>query len=82
MVYPGRNNPDRGESLGRVLGTGIMIPTMLASCVLVGCALGYYGDKYFGSSPWLLLFGLLMGSIAGVREMMKLLKKMQKDEKR
>ena len=60
---------------------GVMIPTMLFACVLVGCGLGYWADLKLGTMPWLMLFGLIMGSIAGVREMMKILKKIQKDGK-
>ncbi len=58
---------------------GIMIPSMLFACVLVGTGLGYWADKKFGTAPFLMLFGLIMGSVAGVREMMKILKQIQKD---
>ncbi len=56
---------------------GVMIPGMLFGCVLIGCVMGFYADKWLGSAPWFLLAGLILGSVAGVREMLKLLKKMQ-----
>ena len=71
---------DNGSGTARSLGLGVMIPSMLFACVLVGTGLGYYADTKFGTQPFLMLFGLVMGSIAGVREMMKILKKIQKDD--
>jgi F0F1-type ATP synthase assembly protein I len=80
----GRQKKDSEARSGtaRSLGLGVMIPTMLFACVLVGCGLGYYADTKLGTDPWLTLFGLIMGSVAGVREMLKILKKIQKDETR
>lgn len=77
----GQQKKDSGEqsSTARSVGLGVMIPSMLFACVLVGSGLGYWADLKFGTQPWLMLFGLIMGSVAGVREMMKILKKMQKD---
>ncbi len=65
----------------RAIGAGVLVPTMLMACVLVGCVLGVLIDKWLGSSPWGLVAGLILGSVAGIREMMKLLKKIQKDSK-
>lgn len=80
----GRQDKDSDErsSAGRAVALGVMIPSMLVSTVLVGAGLGYYADTKLGTQPWLMLFGLVMGSAAGVREMLKILKKIQKDEKK
>ncbi len=75
-----KDSEDRYRTM-RTVGAGILVPTMLMACVLVGCVLGALIDKWLQSSPWGLLAGLLFGSAAGIREMMKLLKKMQKDGK-
>ena len=75
---PGRDPEDEG-STARTIGMGVMVPTTLAACVLVGCFVGYLVDKWLGSSPWGLVVGLILGAVAGVREMLKILKKIQKD---
>lgn len=42
-----------------------------ASASAVGCGLGYGADAYFGSSPWGLLIGLLVGVASGFTMMMR-----------
>jgi ATP synthase protein I len=49
------------KSLGELASIGM---TMAASTV-IGLAAGYYGDRWLGTSPWLLLVGLLLGIAAG-----------------
>lgn len=53
----------------------------LVSGVIVGLAIGYYLDKYFGTRPWLILLFLIFGIIAGYKNMFRELKLMQKKEK-
>lgn len=78
-----RKDQDSNEQYSgtRNVAMGVMIPGMLFGCVLIGCVIGFYVDKWLGSAPWGLLVGLVLGSIAGVREMLKLLKKIQSDKK-
>lgn len=75
----GRQNQDPEDrySAARAVGAGVLVPGMLFGCVVVGVLLGYFLDKWLGSSPWGLIGGLVLGSVAGVREMLKLLKKIQ-----
>ena len=49
------------KSLGELASIGM---TMVASTV-IGLAAGYYGDRWLGTSPWLMLVGLLFGIAAG-----------------
>lgn len=51
------------KSLGFLSGVGI---SMVAAC-LIGLAMGYYLDKWLGTSPWLTLVFLGFGIIAGFR---------------
>jgi ATP synthase protein I len=73
-------DPKERSSATRNVAMGVMIPGMLFGCVLIGCVLGFYVDKWLDSAPWGLLVGLILGSVAGVREMLKLLKKIQSDK--
>lgn len=49
-------------------------PVMAASYTLIGAivllgGLGYFADGWLGTSPWLLLIGLLLGIIVGFYEL-------------
>jgi F0F1-type ATP synthase assembly protein I len=51
-------------------------PAMMAGYTLVGAiillgALGYALDAWLGSSPWLLIAGLLLGVVVGFYELAK-----------
>jgi ATP synthase protein I len=42
-----------------------------ASASAVGALLGYGSDHYFGTSPWGIIVGLLLGVLAGVKMMLE-----------
>lgn len=45
--------------------------TEFVAAVLVGLAIGYFIDHYFGTSPWGLLIWLALGMAAGVMSMVR-----------
>ena len=49
------------RSLGEVASIGM---TMVAA-TMIGLGAGYYADRWLGTSPWLMLVGLLFGIAAG-----------------
>jgi ATP synthase protein I len=49
------------RSLGEVASIGM---TMVVA-TMIGLAAGYYADRWLGTSPWLMLVGLLFGIAAG-----------------
>ncbi len=51
------------RSLGFLSSVGI---TMVAA-TFIGLAMGYYLDKWLGTEPWLTLIFLLLGIVAGFR---------------
>jgi ATP synthase protein I len=51
------------KSLGFLSGVGIS----MVAAIRIGMAMGYYLDKWLGTSPWFLLLFLLFGIIAGFR---------------
>jgi ATP synthase protein I len=47
----------------------------LVLSTFVGLAIGYGLDKFFNSSPWLTIIFLILGIIAGFRELVRIAKK-------
>jgi len=78
MPKDGSEDKDRFGSV-RNVGIGIMIPALVAGCILAGCWLGAKLDDWLHSSPWGLLAGLVLGTAAAVRETIQILKKTNKD---
>ena len=50
--------------------------------VAIGLAIGYYLDRYLGTGPWLTLFFLVLGVVAGFRSLFSLMKKIGQNEDR
>ncbi len=66
MAPPQDKRPD--DSGLRSAATLVAIPTLLIVSPLVGFFIGDLGDKRFHTSPWLALSGLVLGFVAGARE--------------
>jgi len=69
---PGRlrlifKNRDKGTWEG--IEKAALMGTNFVAHTIVGLVFGYYCDKWFDTSPWGLLFWLIMGIIAGFRIM-------------
>ena len=47
----------------------------LVLSTFVGFAIGYFLDKFFGTSPWLTAIFLLIGIYAGFRELLRVARK-------
>lgn len=50
---------------------GIRVATEMAVAVAVGFGLGWYLDKWLGTTPWLLLLFLPLGATAGILNVMR-----------
>ena len=61
---------DRG-SLGEALKY-TQIGTMLIAPMLAFGGIGYFLDRRFGTKPWLLLIGLLLGMLGGFVNFLRL----------
>jgi ATP synthase protein I len=60
------------------IGTAFKLSTELVSAVVVGTIIGFILDKTFGTKPWLILIFFFIGVIAGIVNVFKSAKKMQK----
>ena len=60
------------------IGTAFKMSTELVSAVVVGTIIGFILDKTFGTKPWLILIFFFVGVVAGILNVFKSAKKMQK----
>ena len=60
------------------IGTAFKLSTELVAAVAVGTIIGFIFDKTFGTNPWLILIFFFVGVIAGITNVIKSAKNMQK----
>ena len=60
------------------IGTAFKMITELVSAVVVGTIIGFILDKTFGTKPWLILIFFFVGVVAGILNVFKSAKKMQR----
>ena len=74
-------NPSKNEETGSSsMGAAFKMSTELVSAVLVGTIIGFILDKTFGTKPWLMITFFFLGSAAGIWNVIKTAKNMQKDK--
>ena len=54
---------------GVVYGAVLSLAMSIVSCLLVGWAL----DRWLGTSPWLIVAGVVLGSVAGFMQFIRLM---------
>jgi len=59
------------------IGVAMRIGLELVVATTVGGGLGLLGDRYFGTSPWLMLVGIVIGVAAGFRNIQRAIEQMQ-----
>ena len=60
------------------IGTAFKLSTELVSAVAVGTIIGFILDNWFGTKPWLILIFFFVGIVAGILNVIRSAKKMQK----
>ena len=73
-----RRNLDNNKVNRSPIGTAFKLSTELVSAVAVGTIIGFILDKTFGTKPWLILIFFFVGVIAGITNVIKSAKNMQK----
>jgi len=64
------------------LGKALKISTELVAAVVVGTTLGFILDNWFGTKPWLTISFFFMGVVAGILNVIKSARKMNKNFKK
>lgn len=71
--------PDRRASNAHFLAMAFELPFTMVGPVFVAALVGYFVDRYFGTSPLLLVLGCGAGFYAGLREVQRRMKQMDKN---
>ncbi len=72
---------DKKELFDALLTYGTLGIEMGLSLV-IGLGIGYYLDRYFGTSPILLILFMMFGLVAGMKRLYSLWKKVEKTDER
>lgn len=59
---------------GRNLAFAMRLASEFIAGIVVGTALGFFMDKWFGTSPFILITGFLLGFAAGIKTMLLTMK--------
>ena len=73
-----KRNLDKNKQSKSSIGQAFKMSTELVSAVVVGTIIGFILDKTFGTNPWLILIFFFVGVAAGIINVVKSAKKMQK----
>ena len=70
-LFDKKNNPSP-------IGTAFKLSTELVAAVAVGTIIGFILDKTFGTKPWFILIFFFVGGVAGITNVIRSAKNMQK----
>ena len=70
-LYNKKDNPS-------AIGAAFKLSTELVAAVAVGTIIGFIFDNTFGTKPWFILIFFFVGVVAGITNVIRYAKKMQK----
>jgi|TARA_B100000902_G_scaffold133623_1_gene132142 ATP synthase protein I len=73
-----KKNIDNKNQNSSSLGAAFKLSTELVSAVAVGTIIGFILDKTFGTKPWLIIIFFFVGVVAGIINVIRSAKNMQK----
>ena len=71
-------NQDNKNDNPSSIGTAFKLSTELVAAVAVGAIIGFIFDKTFGTTPWFILIFFFVGVVAGISNVIRSAKNMQK----
>ena len=71
-------NQDNKNDNPSSIGTAFKLSTELVAAVAVGTIIGFIFDKTFGTTPWFILIFFFVGVVAGITNVIRSAKNMQK----
>ena len=67
------------EKKGSFMGNAFKLGTELVAAVVVGTIIGFILDSWFGTKPWFIIIFFFLGSAAGILNVIRAAKRMQKE---
>jgi len=74
-----KKNPSENDDQKSSFGKAFQLSTELVSAVLVATIIGFILDNWFDTKPWLIIIFFFIGVAAGIINVVRSAKKMQKD---
>ena len=68
------------EKKGSFMGNAFKLGTELVASVAVGTIIGFILDNWFGTKPWLIIIFFFLGAVAGMLNVIRAAKRMQKED--
>ena len=72
-------NPSEKDNEKSSFGKAFQLSTELVSAVLVATIIGFILDNWFDTKPWLIIIFFFIGVAAGIMNVIRSAKKMQKE---
>ena len=69
---------DLDEKKGSFMGNAFKLGTELVAAVAVGTIIGFILDSWFDTKPWLIIIFFFVGVVAGITNVIRSAKKIQK----
>ncbi len=73
-----KRSSNRNQKYSSNIGIALKLSTELVAAVAVGTIIGFILDDWFGTKPWLILIFFFVGVAAGIMNVVKSAKNMQK----
>ena len=71
---------DENEKRGLFMGSAFRLGTELVAAVAVGTIIGFILDNWFDTKPWFIITFFFLGVIAGILNVIRVAKNMQKKD--
>ena len=71
---------DDKEKRGSFMGNAFKLGTELVAAVAVGTIIGFILDSWFDTKPWLIIIFFFLGASAGILNVIRAAKRMQKED--
>ena len=68
------------EKRGSFMGSAFKLGTELVAAVTIGTIIGFILDNWFDTKPWLIIIFFFLGAAAGMLNVIRAAKKMQKED--
>ena len=72
---------NENEKRGLFMGSAFRLGTELVAAVAVGTIIGFILDNWFDTKPWFIIIFFFIGVIAGIINVIRVAKNMQKEDK-